>query len=59
MEEDFRSQESFISNVYRESLVIDRIASLILLNPLALVAVILVEFLCNVWTNVAELFCVG
>lgn len=59
MEEDFGSQESLISDVYRESLVVDRIASIILLNPLALVTIILVELLCNVWTDIAELFCEG
>ena len=43
MEKDFWSQESFVSNVYRERLLGDGVDVLILFDPLAWVCVVLIK----------------
>ncbi len=54
MEEDLRPQEALVPDINREGLVVDGILAFVLLDPLGLVAVVLVELLGDVGTDVAE-----
>lgn len=53
MKENFRSQESFIADIYDELLLVDRIDTRVLLDPFPGIQVVFGKFLDYVRANVA------